>query len=335
MSVDRGRRGLLIASLSAAVASTSWSRSKAEETGAVSRAGLSKPTPVISLWPGQAPGIPPESPVETVVERSDDPARPDRALTGIVQPRMEVFRPDVPNGCAVLVFPGGGYQRVVIDKEGYELGNWLAERGYTVFVLYYRLPGDGWAAGPDVSLSDAQRALRLVRHRCLEFGIEPQRIATLGFSAGGHLCADLATRFQAETYAPVDDADGLSARPSFAALVYPVISMSAPLAHPGSRERLIGKDANADLERKHSPQFNVSARTPPSFMVHAEDDQSVPVGNTLAFRAALKTHGIAVETHLFDTGGHGFGLRKIAGKPVAIWPELLVSWIQSTVAQDR
>ena len=139
-------------------------------------------------------------------------------------------------------------RRVVIDKEGYEMGHWLAERGFTVFVLFYRLPGEGWAAGPNVALSDAQRAMRLIRSRSGDYGVDPERVAAMGFSAGGHLCADLATRFAAHTYDPVDSADTLSARPLLAAPIYPVISMTAPIAHDMSRELLIGKDAGPELE---------------------------------------------------------------------------------------
>ncbi|MBB4153390.1 acetyl esterase/lipase [Sphingomonas jinjuensis] len=287
------------------------------------------PTETIDLWPGPAPGMPATPPVETVDERSTDPAFPDRAVRGVVRPRMVVFRPATPNGAAVLVAPGGGYARIVIDKEGYEVARWLAARGYTVFVLFYRLPGDGWAAGPDVALSDAQRAMRLIRQRAGAYRLDPTRVAMMGFSAGGHLCGDLATRFDAMTYRAIDAADRLSARPMLAAPIYAVQSMSAPLAHPGSRALLVGAEASAAVERAHSNAANVTARTPPIFMAHAEDDATVPVDNTLEMRAACKRVGVPVETHLFTTGGHGFGLRRAAGKPVAIWPDLFVNWAAS------
>ncbi len=291
-------------------------------------APLPQPDPVetIDLWPRRAPGAPAKLPVERVVERRTDPALPDRAVDGISRPRMVVFRPARPNGSAILVTPGGGYTRIVVDREGYELARWLAERGWTVFVLFYRLPGDGWAAGPDVALSDAQRAMRLIRARAAQYGIRADRVAALGFSAGGHVCGDLSTRFATTTYTPVDAADRLDARPDLSAPIYAVQSMSLPLAHPGSRTLLIGETAPVALERAHTNALNVTARTPPTFLVHAEDDVTVNVENTIQYRAALKAAGVSVETHLFAEGGHGFGLRRAVGKPVEIWTDLFVAW---------
>ena len=292
--------------------------------------GLYQPTETIDLWPTSAPGEPATALVETINERSTDPQLTDRAVFGISRPRLVVFRPAISNGAAMLVTPGGGYRWVVVDKEGYEMGRWLAARGFTAFVLFYRLPGEGWAAGPDVALSDAQRAIRLIRHRARDYAIDPERVAAMGFSAGGHLCADLATRFDATTYAPVDAADALSAKPHSAAPIYPVISMSAPDAHAGSRALLVGKQAAPALEAAHSPHTRVPANAPPFFLVHAEDDDAVPVNNTLLLRAALKAKNVRAETHLFEFGGHGFGLRKAIGKPVEVWPELWRAWARTT-----
>ena len=143
--------------------------------------GPSDPAETIDLWPGSAPGMPAIPPEETIVERSDDPDVPDRSVNGIVRPSMVVFRPATPNGAAILVTPGGGYTRIVIDKEGYEMGHWLAVRGFTVFVLFYRLPGEGWAAGPNVALSDAQRAMRLIRRHSGDYGVDPERDCRHGF----------------------------------------------------------------------------------------------------------------------------------------------------------
>lgn len=325
------RRHLLIGSLAAGIsAATTHAQTLPPATGGSLPPGLPQPTETIDLWPAGAPGMPDPAPEELVTERSTDEQLSDRFVRGIANPRLVVFRPSVPNGAAILLTPGGGYRWVVIDKEGYELGRYFSARGYTVFVLFYRLPGEGWAAGPDVALSDAQRAMRLIRANAGHYGVNPSRVGAMGFSAGGHLCADLGTRFATRTYEPVDDADALSARPLVAAPIYPVISMSLPIAHAGSRELLIGGDASPELERAHEPHRNVPDDAPPFFLVHAEDDGSVVVENTLLLRAALRDRGIEVETHLFAHGGHGFGLRKALGKPAAIWPELFGNWARTT-----
>jgi acetyl esterase/lipase len=289
------------------------------------------PHPMFSLelWPTGAPGMPADPPVEVLTERSRNPLIADRAVLGITRPRLDVFRPAQPNGAGVLLFPGGGYHHVVVDKEGYEMAGWLAASGYTACVLFYRLPGEGWAAGPDVALSDAQRAMRLMRQRAGEFGLVSERIAAMGFSAGGHLCADLSARFATRTYDAVDQADTLSARPFCAAPIYPVVSMRKDIAHAGSRKLLVGANAGEALEAAHSPDRNVPDDAPPHFIVHAEDDAAVPVENALLLRAALKTKGASVETHLFRSGGHGFGLRGSVGKPVESWPDLWRAWAVS------
>ena len=243
-------------------------------------------------------------------ERSTDPAYNDRALLHIRRPRLAVFRPARPGGAAVLLTPGGSYARVVIDKEGYETARWLAARGITAFVLFYRLALDHWASGADTSLADARQAMRLIR------GLmpAPAKLALLGFSAGGHLAADLLAR------------GGPAARPDAAGLLYPVIAMTGAAAHAESRLNLLGPHATAEDERRHDPSRNLGAGPPPCFLVHAEDDPAVPVANTLMMREALRARGGAVETHLFPDGGHGFGIRLAQGHSAAAWPELFFAW---------
>jgi acetyl esterase/lipase len=322
-------RRTLIGLATAGVASAALGQTPPPAAGGALPTGLPQPKETIDLWPKIAPGMPKVPPKETVNERSTDAQMTDRAVFGISRPRMAVFRPALPNGAAVLITPGGGYKWVVIDKEGYELGRWLSARGFTAFVLFYRLPGEGWAAGPDVVLQDTQRAMRLIRHRAGAYGIDPERVAAMGFSAGGHACADLAARFAAPVYAAVDKADTLSARPFVAAPIYPVVSMSAPHAHAGSREKLIGARATLETEKACSPHLNIPANAPPHFILHAEDDEVVPVENSLLLRAALRAKNIPAETHLFAHGGHGFGLRKAVGKPVEVWPELFLAWART------
>ncbi|HEV7689782.1 MAG TPA: alpha/beta hydrolase [Hyphomonadaceae bacterium] len=260
------------------------------------------------LWPGAPPGSPAVAPKEEIIERSRDPAHPDRAVIHIAKPTLKVFRPARPDGSAVLVAPGGGYQRVVLDKEGDETAMRLARAGVTAAVLVYRLPGDGWAAGLDVSLNDAQRAMRLLRSRVA--GMDARRVGVLGFSAGGHVAASLALRSGASPYARVDAADDLPARPDFAALIYAAYLDGNGLP-PGFRgENLIGMASGAQ----------------PMFLLHAADDATVPVERSLAMYAALKAAGVAAELHVFPEGGHGFGIERAKGKPVEVWPELFLAW---------
>ncbi|HEX8568635.1 MAG TPA: alpha/beta hydrolase [Caulobacteraceae bacterium] len=286
------------------------------------------PTEVVPLWPGRPPGAPAALPRQVITERSKDPSYRDRAATGVASPTLTVFRPARPNGAAVLLIPGGGYIRVVIDKEGFETARPLNDAGVTAFVLRYRLPAEGWTRGPDVPLQDAQRAIRVIRSGAREFGIDPARVAAMGFSAGGHLAASLATRHAARVYAPVDAADTLSARPDLAALIYPVILMSGPAVHAGSRGALIGANAPQALADAYSPNTTVGVDTPPTFLLHACDDASVPVENALAMAEALRRAKIPLETHLFEEGGHGFGLRLAEGKPVYVWPQLFLRWAE-------
>jgi acetyl esterase/lipase len=273
------------------------------------------PAPAFSvkLWPGDAPGLKDPALKDEVLERSTDPAVLDRALVKIRTPRIDVFPANNPNGAALMITPGGAYQRVVMDKEGYELAAWLAERGITAFVCFYRLPDQGWDNPRNVALADAQRAMRLIRHRAAEWKVDPTRVAALGYSAGGHVCGDLATRHGEKVYAPVDSADALDAKPIIAAPIYPALAMEPFLA-----QRPATPSPTLDVQ--------VTRDTPPSFLCHAEDDPVLPVANTLKLREALKAAGVPVGTHLFGEGGHGFGLRFTAGKPVAAWPELLLAF---------
>lgn len=319
MALDR--RALLTASLAlpfaTAAAQAAWTRP----------AGVA-PDASIALWP-DGHIKPPSGLVEQVVQRSDDPNASDRMLQGITRPRLDIFRPAKPNGAAVILAPGGGYRYVVIDKEGYELARWLRDRGVTVYVLFYRLPGDGWKNGADVPLADAQRAVRLVRSRATIDRIDPARVVFGGFSAGGQVATSLLTRFDAKVYAPVDSADQLSARPDALAAIYAVVSMDPAIAHAVSREKLIGAHPDAAREKLYSPEHNARADQPPLWLLHAEDDSVVKVANSVRLREATRAVGAPCEAHFFERGEHGFGLMKTAGLPVAIWPELLWNWLRS------
>lgn len=288
----------------------------------------------IALWPaGLAPGDKALAQAPQIVERSTDPALPDRYITHVSEPWLVVYRPARPNGTALLVTPGGGYQRVVLDKEGSALVPAFVEQGgVTLFVLRYRLPGEG-REDRDAALADAQRALRLIRARADEWQLDPRRIGVIGFSAGGHLAARLGIGFDQQAYPATDAIDRVSARPDFQLLIYPVIDMAGADAHPGSRERLLGAQPEPQLLRRYSMQYQVRTDTPPTFLVHAGDDAAVPVGNSLAFCAGLHQAGVPTELHVFPRGGHGFGTRGTAGLTTAAWPRLALDWIAAQATE--
>ncbi len=282
------------------------------------------------VWPsGDAPGAK-NSPVSyALLERSNDPALPDRAVTGVRAPQITVYLPQKPNGIALLVTPGGAYKRVVLDKEGSDLARPFNTRGYTLFVMTYRMPEDGHAEGADAPLADAQRALRTLRSRAAEWHINPQKIGVMGFSAGGHVAASLETRYDETVYPAADTIDQQSARPDFVILGYPVISMDRAIAHPGSRNALIGETPTTQQVERYSPEQHVTAQTPPTFLLHAVDDPSVPVANSLVMFNALHSQHVLTELHLFSKGQHGFGVRGVKNLPAALWPQLAMNWIEA------
>jgi acetyl esterase/lipase len=296
----------------------------------------------IMLWPGGlAPGDTALDDADRITERSDDPARPDRIIDRVSHPYLVVYRPARPNGMALLVTPGGGYGRIVLDKEGTALVPDLVERGgLTLFVLRYRLPAEGHPGQRDVPLADAQRAMRLIRAHASEYGIDPHRVGVLGFSAGGHVAASLATRFDVKVYPSMDRIDAQSARPDLQVLLYPVIDLGLEIAHAGSRDRLLGAGSDAAARRAYSVQNTVSARSPPAFLVHAQDDTVVPVANTLVYAQALWAHRVSTELHVFPSGGHGFGAGRAGGLTLSAWPQLAMDWMRWQYAlgetgQDR
>ncbi|WP_051330336.1 alpha/beta hydrolase [Niveispirillum irakense] len=325
--VDLSRRGWLVATAATGLMAM-----------VPAQAAPASTTEHLDIWPG---GIGPGSAGlkidQKVTDRSTDPAKPDRYTTGTTRPYLTIHRPAQPNGAAVLITPGGAYQRVVVDKEGLELVPPLLAAGFTVFILYYRLPGEGHEQAADVPLQDAQRALRLIRHRAADWQLDPNRIAMMGFSAGGHLAASLGTRLDTKVYEAVDEADRLSARPDALALIYPVIDMVGPATHAGSRTNLLGEAAGEDKRAAYSPDRAVTAATPPTFLLHAADDKGVPVENSLLFHTALRQAGIPAELHIYAKGGHGFGHgdRIPADNPLTHWPDVLIHWLRPTLGLNN
>lgn len=285
---------------------------------------------VLSVWPGVAPGSEGLSFTEEVNERSEEPEKlKDRAVVKILRPTLTVYRPENPNGAALLVVPGGAYQRVVIDKEGDELSPWLKSLGITFFVLRYRLPGDGHRQAADVPLQDAQRALRLIRKNAASWGLDPKRLGVMGFSAGGHVASSLAVKYNQKVYEPLDIVDAVSARPDFLVLGYPVITMRDRYAHPGSRAELLGKNPTPRQLDAYSNELFITRDTPPAFIMHAGDDSSVPVENALRFYLGLRDAGVPAELHIFKEGGHGFSIRLAKGKTAENWTLLCGEWFRA------
>jgi len=284
----------------------------------------------IPLWPDVPPGSENISLTEVVEERSPDvTAFRDRAVTAIGTPRLLAWVPEKPNGTSVVLAPGGGYVRVVLDKEGYEIAEWLNGLGVTVFILLYRLPGEGHANQSLVPLQDAQRALRLVRANADRWGLSRDRIVAMGCSAGGHVVGSLATMHDRPVYAPVDEIDKESARPDYAALIYAVLTMEQRWAHPGSRRFLIGETPDAEIVDAWCCEKHVGPHVPPCFMEHAADDASVPVENSLRMYNALHEAGVQAALHVFESGGHGHGIRLARGRPVEAWTLLFANWLQA------
>lgn len=223
-------------------------------------------------------------------------------------PTLSIFIPKEikPNQTAIIIFPGGGYSHLSMDKEGTKVANWLNSLGITAFVLKYRLPNDLIMKNKNIGpLQDAQEAMRYVRANASKWNIDINKIGTIGFSAGGHLASTLATHYEDKTY---QSASNTSARPDFSLLIYPVISMENNITHKGSQTNLLGNNPSKDLIDSFSNDKKVTSQTPPTFLIHATDDTAVLPENSINYYLALKKNGVTCELHLYENGGHGFGL---------------------------
>jgi acetyl esterase/lipase len=280
---------------------------------------------IIPLWPNGPPGGETVSLVLNTVETSTIPDIHNRQVSGIAHPTLTVFRPQTPDGSALLIIPGGSYFFEAEDNEGFGPASLFAARGITAFVLTYRLPAEGWKNGANVPLQDAQRAMRIIRYHCPDYGHEPTRSGVLGFSAGGHLAALLTTKYETDSYPATDAIDKYDAKPSFAALLYPVITMLLPYAHEASRVRLLGTKVTTAQRAAYSAERFVTVATPPTFLCAADDDTEVPLDNTFMMFGSLRAAKVPSEMHIFEKGGHGFGLGPPT-LPVSQWPELFLRW---------
>lgn len=274
----------------------------------------------IVLWPDTPPGGGgPSGPL-----RRDESG----AVSNIATPILEAFLPEKPNGIAVLVAGGGGYARIGLVKEAYPAAYWLTSQGITAFVLTYRLPREGWADGPLVPLQDAQRGMRLIRAGADRFGIDPKRLGIMGFSAGGHLAGMTAARSAFRSYEPVDAADTVSARPDFAGLLYPVVSLEPPFDHTTTRRSLVGETPQPADSAAWSLQGHVRSGCPPVFLVQADDDRVISAEQSCILDDACRAARVPIEYHRFATGGHGFGIGQ-SDTSVALWPRLYRFWLSS------
>jgi len=234
-------------------------------------------------------------------------------VTNITDARMYAyFAPkEIASGAAILICPGGGYSGISVEKEGIEIALWFNQLGISAFVLYYRMPN----GHDDIPLVDAQAALQIIHKGAKRWNIDQHKIGIMGFSAGGHLASTVGTHFKTKVQ-----------RPDFMILAYPVVTMENELTHRGSRENLLGENPSDKLVTLYSNELQVTKETPPTFIVHAIDDKTVPIANSEQLLKALQDFKVPAELHKFDEGGHGFGMRK-RGIPVDNWPDLLKSWL--------
>jgi acetyl esterase/lipase len=229
------------------------------------------------------------------------------------------------SGTAVIVMPGGGYGNLAQNHEGRQVANWFNAQGVAAFVLRYRL---GPTYRHPIELNDAKRAIRLVRARAAEFGVQPTRIGVLGFSAGGHLAATAGTMFDAGDPAAADAIDRVSSRPDFLILGYPVITSSGPYVHQGSMRNLLGDAPSQALLDEMSTDRRVTKDTPPTFLFHTNADTAVPAENSVLFYMALRKAGVPAEMHIFEPGPHGVGLA-MNDASLDAWPALLSTWLRA------
>ncbi len=279
---------------------------------------------IIKIWPLKVPGAI-DNPAYKVETDSDNNWVKTRNIS---DPTLDVYPVPVrkSNGTAVIICPGGAYWALAIKHEGSQVATWLNSLGITAFVLKYRLPNDAIMKNKSIGpLQDAQEAMRLVRRNAKNWNINPDKIGIMGFSAGGHLASTLSTHFNDKVY---ESADSISAKPDFSILIYPVISMDSEITHMGSRNNLLGTNPSHELIKNFSNELQVNKDTPPAFMIHSLDDDAVPVQNSINYAMALKKFKIPCELHIFETGGHGYGLGRSKGTESA-WPELCKKWLQA------
>ena len=285
--------------------------------------GFAQPK-VLKLWPDGIPGSKNDpSYVENIITTDGRVTRANNVVT----PDLTVYLPDPEkaNGAAVLICPGGGYGTLAFDHEGHAIAKWLNDNGIAGIILKYRLPSDKIMTDKSIGpLQDAQEAMRVIRRNAAAWKINPSRVGVIGFSAGGHLASTISTHYSEKVY---DVKDNVSARPDFSLLIYPVITMDTTFTHRGTRNNLIGLDPTEKNVFRFSNEKQVNAETPPAFIVHSSDDNVVPVLNSIEYYKALVKNKVPAEYHIFQKGGHGYGLAAGKGTESA-WPDLCLNWLK-------
>ena len=280
-------------------------------------------TQVIDIWNGKVPGAIPNSTYKQKVDSAYW-----IKIRFVTNPTIQVYPApaDKNTGTAVVVCPGGGYYGISFINEGIEVAKWLNQLGVTAVVLHYRLPDDAIMKNKSIApLQDGQEAMRIVRRNAKKWGIDPHKIGIMGFSAGGHLASTVSTHFDEKVY---ESKDTTSARPDFSLLIYPVISMDSAITHWGSRESLLGKNPTSEMIKHFSNALQVTAKTPPAFMMHSMDDGVVPVQNSIEYALAMKKYNIPCELHIYEHGGHGYGLGMWSKGTESTWTKACEKWLE-------
>jgi acetyl esterase/lipase len=282
-------------------------------------------TLTLKLWPDGIPGSKTDpSYVEKITTTDGRITRCEKVVT----PDLTVFlpAPEKANGAAVLICPGGGYGVLAFDHEGNAIAKWLNDNGIAGIILKYRLPSDQIMIDKSIGpLQDAQEAMRAIRRNAVSWKINPDRVGVIGFSAGGHLASTLSTHYAEKVY---DVKDNTSARPNFSLLIYPVVSFDTVITHMGTRNNLIGLNPDIKQVQRFSNELQITADTPPAFLVHSADDKAVPVMNSIGYFRGLQKNNIPVELHIFQKGGHGYGLSPNGGTESS-WPGLCIKWLKA------
>lgn len=280
---------------------------------------------ILPLWSDNIPNYQKTDEVE--IRDSTDVIR----VSYVQRPDISVYLPSKKNatGQAVVICPGGGYRILAYDWEGSDIAKWLNSKGVAAIVLKYRLPiSKSNIVNHKSPLLDAQCAIRLTRYHAKEWDIDKDNIGIIGFSAGGHLASTAGTHFDSAKSNAIDPVESISSRPDFMILIYPVITFTKSFMHKGSRNALIGENPDPTLIEYYSNELQVKMDTPPTFIVHAGDDKSVPVENSLLFYQSLKDNGVPAELHIYPEGGHGFSLA-IGKGYLATWPDRCIDWLKS------